>query len=509
MKKRTRIGLAILSSVLMALSMPGMVISLPVWFSFALLLIGLDSLKPRKGFFIGYIFGYFYYSVAFWWLLPAFVREIPKTFNAFSPFVGFLVYVVAGLFVGLYFGFFGFVFSWFCKRFKKHPYLFVSGTLSLLLFTEYLRSLPPLKFIGFRFSDALFDMTGVLQLARIGGTEVLLLLIGLVNIFVFMIWRKKGFSKDFFISSALIVLYIYAIDHAVTVFIPTPYSEKSETVQMAGIQTMVTPLDKYYVSENELLEDFKILINEVEAKQPGTDLFILPETYFLYDINNYPNTVDMLEKTSIESSMTIVVPHIYENNEGYYNAVQLVYPEKGLTEEFYGKIELNPFTEYLPFENLLKAFSFLKFRNYLKKGETYTTFDVDGVNGAFPICFESFFPNVFIDFRKNDADFFCVITNDGYFTHKTALIQHFKQIQIRAVETNSWICHISNNGITGLVDPFGRVIQYSEPFKRNITYMDIPIEKRQVTFYMLIYDYLFLFILLFFMTYVIIAFVIK
>src|SRR6056297_127068 len=238
MKKRTRIGLAILSSVLMALSMPGMVISLPVWFSFALLLIGLDSLKPRKGFFIGYIFGYFYYSVAFWWLLPAFVREIPKTFNAFSPFVGFLVYIIAGLFVGLYYGLFGLIFAWFSKRFNKHPILFISATLSLLLFTEYLRSLPPLKFIGFRFTDALFDMTGILQLARIGGTELLLVLIGLVNIFVFMLWRKMGFSKKWIITSFLIVFSIYAIDQTVTRFIPSVYSEKAETVQMAGIQTM-------------------------------------------------------------------------------------------------------------------------------------------------------------------------------------------------------------------------------------------------------------------------------
>jgi len=509
MKKRTRIGLAILSSVLMALSMPGMVISLPVWFSFALLLIGLDSLKPRKGFFIGYIFGYFYYSVAFWWLLPAFVREIPKTFNAFSPFVGFLVYIIAGLFVGLYYGLFGLIFAWFSKRFNKHPILFISATLSLLLFTEYLRSLPPLKFIGFRFTDALFDMTGILQLARIGGTELLLVLIGLVNIFVFMLWRKKGFSKELLISSAVIVFSVYAVDQAVTTFIPPTYSEKSESVQLAGVQTMVTPLDKYYASENELIDDFKVLINEVQTKVPETDLFILPETYFLYDINNYPNTVEMLEKASAQSSMTIVVPHVYENDEGYYNAVQMVYPESGLTKEFYGKIELNPFTEYLPFENLLKAFSFLKFRNYLNKGETYTTFDAKGMNAAFPICFESFFPNVFIDFKKNGADFFCVITNDGYFTHKTALAQHFKQLQIRAVETNSWICHVSNNGITGLVDPFGRVVQHSHPFVRNMTYMDVPVQANDPTVYMILYDFMYLFIVFYFGAFMIIAFVIK
>ncbi len=509
MTKRTRIGLTILSAALMALSMPGMLVSIPIWFSFAILLICLENLRPRRGFMAGYFFGYFYYSIAFWWLLPAFIREIPKTFNTFSPLMGLLVYIIAGLFVGLYFGFFGFVFSWFSRKFKHHPFLLVFSALSLLLFTEYLRSLPPLKFIGFRFTDALFDMSGILQLARIGGTELLLILIGMVNLLIFITWKKKGFSKHFLIISALIVFSVYALDQIITSFLPPIYSEKTQSVELAGVQTMITPLDKYYASENELIEDFQSLVKEVEKTRENTDLFILPETYFLYDINNYPNTVEMLEQTSEESSMTIVVPHVYENGEGYYNAVQLVYPNTGLTENFYGKIELNPFTEYLPFENLLKAFSFLKFRNYLNKGETYTSFNVDGINAAFPICFESFFPNVFIDLKKNDADFFCVITNDGYFTHKTALIQHFKQLQIRAVETNSWICHVSNNGITGLVDPFGRVIQQSQPFVRNITYMDVPTEKRSKTIYMLIYNYLYLFILLLFVLFLIIAFVIK
>ncbi|HPF16741.1 MAG TPA: apolipoprotein N-acyltransferase [Thermotogota bacterium] len=493
----------------MVFSMPGMLMSIPVWFSFAILLIALESLKPSKGFLVGYFFGYCYYSAAFWWLLPAFIREIPKTFNTFSPLMGFLVYLVAGLFVGLYFGVFGFVFSWFSKKFKNHPVLLVVSTLSLLLFTEFLRSLPPLKFIGFRFTDALFDMTGILQLASLGGTELLLICIGMVNILIYLLWKKWRFSRKLLIFSALIICSVYTIDHVINSCLPSPYNEMEQSVKLAGVQTMITPLDKYYASEKELIKDFNDLIEQVKRNVPDSDLFILPETYFLYDINRYPNTVQMLEKVSAESSLTIVAPHVYEEEQNYYNAVQLIEPEKGLSNDFYGKIELNPFTEYLPFENLFKAFSFLKFRNYLKPGQQYTTFDVEGMHAAFPICFESFFPNVFINFRKNDTDFFCVITNDGYFTHRTALIQHFKQLQIRAVETNSWICHISNNGITGLVDPYGRVIQQSQPFIRTITYMKIPFEKRSMTLYSLIYDYINLLIIIFFFMCLIISFMIK
>jgi len=77
------------------------------------------------------------------------------------------------------------------------------------------------------------------------------------------------------------------------------------------------------------------------------------------------------------------------------------------------------------------------------------------------------------------------------------------------VETNSWICHVSNNGITGLVDPYGRVIQQSQPFVRTITYMRIPFEKRPLSVYTIIYSYINLLIMIFFLTCLIIAFVIK
>ncbi len=504
-----RLLFSVLSAALLAFSMPSMGTSVLVWFSFSILMFCLDGQKKRRGFFLAWIFGWVYYSICFWWIGPAFVREIPKTFKQFPPIVGVFLFIFAGAFVGLYFGVYGFFFSHFSKKFRKKPLLMILSSIALIMFVEFLRTLPPLKFIGFRFSDALFETTGLLQLASIGGSQLLLLLIALVNVLIFISYKRQRSVKHTIIFTASLVLAVYCVNLIVESNLPDPYAEETETIKVAGVQTMITPISKYYASEDELITDFEEMAAQVESEQPDTDLFVLPEAYFLHDVNMYPDTVHSLERVSQKSDMTVVVPHIYNLENGdYYNAAQFVDPKEGLLDKVYGKMELNPFTEYLPFEELFQFLSFLKFRNYLARGPEPVMLDV-GVNAAFPICFESYFPNVFVDFKKAGADMYCVITNDGYFTYKTALDQHFRQLQIRAVETRSWMCHVSNNGITGLVDPYGRILKESIPFERNINYFDFPVVKSPDTIYPHIYEYLYIVILAFFGIMLLVSFVIK
>ena len=486
---RKRILLTITAAVLTALSLPGMGLSLTIWFSLAILLFALTGVSHRRGFLLGLLFGLFYYSIAFWWLLPAFVREIPNTFQSFPPIVGFFVYILGAFFLSLYFGVFGLLFVFGEKRYQKRSTsnwkkeVFVLIWVPLLLyFVEYLRSLPPLKFIGMRFSDSLFSMNGIIQLASFGGTEMLVLIIGFINALIFFYLRKRPLRKPrTIITILLIITSIYTTDSIIASFLPAPYVDNSHSITVAGAQTMMTPLNKYYSTEEELLTDLDSMIVESSAEAP--ELFVLPETYFLFNIAHYPRSTETLESLSNQYGVHIVAPHIIDSEEKTYNAVRLVSPEEGVGEKFYGKRELNPFTEYIPFEKLFGFLSFLQLRSYLDSGPEPSVFEVEDFKMSFPICFEAFFPSVFIEQKQRGAQVFCVISNDGYFTHSVALEQHFRQLQMRAVETRSWVCHVSNNGITGLVDPYGRIIQSSVPFERSISYFDIPYQKPEKTFY--------------------------
>jgi apolipoprotein N-acyltransferase len=57
------------------------------------------------------------------------------------------------------------------------------------------------------------------------------------------------------------------------------------------------------------------------------------------------------------------------------------------------------------------------------------------------------------------------ITNDAWFGRSSAPYQHFEQASVRAVEQGRYLVRAANTGISGVVDPYGRVLQASPLFE--------------------------------------------
>ena len=56
------------------------------------------------------------------------------------------------------------------------------------------------------------------------------------------------------------------------------------------------------------------------------------------------------------------------------------------------------------------------------------------------------------------------ITNDAWFQRSSAAYQHFEQGAIRAVEEGRYVVRAANTGISGAVDPYGRVLMRTDLF---------------------------------------------
>ena len=98
------------------------------------------------------------------------------------------------------------------------------------------------------------------------------------------------------------------------------------------------------------------------------------------------------------------------------------------------------------------------------------------------ICFEVLFPSIASRFVKNGADILTTITNDAWFGHTSAALQHFSIAVFRAVENRRTIARAANTGISGFIDPKGKILETTQLFTDRAVTRQVPVLD-QISFY--------------------------
>ena len=138
----------------------------------------------------------------------------------------------------------------------------------------------------------------------------------------------------------------------------------------------------------------------------------------------------------------------------------IVINEKSHVLDFYDKHHLVPFGEFLPFREILARVGVDKLAagsvDY-SAGVGPTTIRVKGIPSFSPlICYEAIFPREVADLF-NRPQWLLSITNDAWFGPNAGPLQHFQMARLRAIEEGLPLVRVANTGISGLVDPYGRV----------------------------------------------------
>jgi apolipoprotein N-acyltransferase len=100
-------------------------------------------------------------------------------------------------------------------------------------------------------------------------------------------------------------------------------------------------------------------------------------------------------------------------------------------------------------------------------------FDAGGRRLSVSICYESIYPWISRAFVTRGSQLLATITNDAWFGRSSAAYQHFEQGAIRAVEEGRYIVRAANTGISGAVDPYGRVLAASPLFETAMMPVDV------------------------------------
>ena len=199
---------------------------------------------------------------------------------------------------------------------------------------------------------------------------------------------------------------------------------------------------------------------------PPPGLVVWPEVGSGY-ISNQPAAIALLHAMATTANAPVIFGILGQDSTGTYNSAVFVNPDGSLAGR-YDKIHLVPFGEYIPYR---KFFFFAHQLTHqledLQRGATRTVFTVTpaAAPGATPsphtigvfICYESIFADEIRQFTLNGAQVLVNVSDDGWYGDTSAPWQHLDMTRMRAIENHRWLLLDTNNGVTTVVDPWGRV----------------------------------------------------
>ncbi len=469
--------LSLLSGLGAALTFPKFNLFFFGWIFMVPLFLALLRKKPGQAFWLGFISGFAFYAILLYW-----IPSVPAHYGNLSPGLSFLVYLVLVALMSLFWAFFALLFAWIGQffprlRFLLAPFLWVTMEYAAThLLTGF-----PWGLIGYSQVKNL----PFLQLAAVAGVYGLsFCLVFLQGCFLLSIWTRK--RAPFFLALAMVLFFHFAG----WLNLKNPPLSK-DTFPAAVIQGNVSS-DIYWdrVSAEEIEALFAQHLDlSRQAWKKGARLIIWPEfsvpLCFSCPQPSYQNSKLRLYQFVQQTRSTLLLG---TNEVGqtsgklsYYNTALCLGPD--LTSTQYHKMHLVPFGEYTPYK---KIFSFIEKVTHaigdVTPGRDYVLHRFEGKPFGSPICYEIIFPGLVRKFTVRGAHFLVTITNDGWYGRSSAPHQHFQIAVFRAVENRRYLLRAATTGISGIVDPYGRVIARSQLMTRTLLAAEIS-PRRDLSFY--------------------------
>ncbi len=152
----------------------------------------------------------------------------------------------------------------------------------------------------------------------------------------------------------------------------------------------------------------------------------------------------------------------------------------------YDKLHLVPFGEDLPLPNWLLHIPALARWTALAgnfvAGRRMTLFSLGSDRFGVLICYESDFPQLARQMTADGANWLVNLSDDGWYGNSSAAAQSLAGARLRAMENRRWMLRATNDGITAVIDPRGRVTARLPRWQREVLEARFSAHRR-LTFY--------------------------
>lgn len=205
-----------------------------------------------------------------------------------------------------------------------------------------------------------------------------------------------------------------------------------------------------------------------------TDIVVWPEAAvpeFYQEIRPFFRRI---QGRAREANTTLItgVPSMAEGDGSrYYNSVVAL--DESTT--WYHKRRLVPFGEYVPLESWLRgliAFFDLPMSAFSRGPERQPPLLAGERTLSTSICYEIVYPDM-VARSAQGADLLLTVSNDTWFGNSIGPLQHLQIARMRALETGRYLLRGTNNGVTAIIDPTGRVAGQLPQFTREVLKGDV------------------------------------
>jgi apolipoprotein N-acyltransferase len=240
-------------------------------------------------------------------------------------------------------------------------------------------------------------------------------------------------------------------------------------IRVGLIQANIAQEDKWKAGEARRIFTTYIAMTR-DAVKRGAEYVIWPESATPFMFENDPAGQEALRALAREVRVPILFgsdQEVTRPEPALYNAAFLVTPD-GRTAAVYRKIHLVPWGEFIPMKRLLFFVSPLvdSFTDF-SPGTEMVLLPIGSHLASTAICYEVVYPSLIRRAVQGGSELLTTITNDAWYGHSSAPYQHFALASMRAIEQGRYLARAANTGISGVIDPYGRIVRQSSIFEQD------------------------------------------
>jgi apolipoprotein N-acyltransferase len=225
-----------------------------------------------------------------------------------------------------------------------------------------------------------------------------------------------------------------------------------------------------YSAKAEVMQKYLTLSDRASGPQStgvrDATILIWPESAFPFFLSREPDAMaqiaGLLPKGTILITGSVRAPDLPAGARitRAYNSIYVI-DHDGSILSIYDKLNLVPFGEFLPFQDLMEKLGFVqltKVQGGFIPGVLRKPMDIPNAPRVLPlICYEAIFPGDVVT-GKDRPGWIVNLTNDGWFGISTGPYQHLQQARLRAIEEGLPVVRAANTGISAVIDPVGRIV---------------------------------------------------